>query len=213
MIESACAHCEDVEGDPLCSSCRSAVLAALRAAPALYVKASMRLSARGSALSERVSSSRPASRSPLRDDLLELADLLARELSYWSAITFGHRFGAARQGFTVQHAAADLAENLPAALNTWRGQGAAARVVRRVAGLRRAIGETALVHQLAAPCPQCDTRALIRRDGADSVECRLCGASWPESRYELLVRALVANNEPADQRLRSVAKFDAIGNE
>lgn len=201
-----CAHCEDVEGDPLCSSCRGTVVAALRVAPVLYAKASLRLGSRSSAFSERVSSSRPASHSPLRDDLLELADLLARELAQWQAVTFGQGFGSTRQGFAVQHAAADLSADLPAALSTWRGVVSAARVVRRVASLRRAIGEAALIHQLAAPCPQCDTRALIRRDGADQVECRLCGASWPESRYELLVRALVAHNEPSDRRLRTAGK-------
>lgn len=195
-----CAHCEDTEGDPLCESCRTTVVNALRLAPLLYAKGSQQLGTRGRALSERVSSSRVGSTSPLRDDLLEVCDDLARALIEWELTTVGMQAEHVRTGYAVQRASLALGNNLAAALATWRGTSHARRVVRRVARLRHALGDTPLVHQLAAPCPQCDTRALIRRDGSENVECRLCGASWPESRYELLVRALVAHNERDGER-------------
>jgi ribosomal protein L37AE/L43A len=186
-----CAHCRTAEGEPLCESCGNDVLAALTAAPVLYVRAHGSLGARGQAMSERVSSSAPVSRSPLRDDLLELCDGLARLLAEWELHTFGAQAARVRTGFAVQRASVALGHDLDAALSVWRGTARAGQLVHRVRRLRQALGETPLVHQLAAPCPTCDTRALIRRDGADKVECRMCGNAWPEARYALLARALV----------------------
>jgi ribosomal protein L37AE/L43A len=56
--------------------------------------------------------------------------------------------------------------------------------------LERASGRDRLVHRLVAPCPRCDARTLIRRDGDDQVQCRSCGNAWSEDHYQLLVRIL-----------------------
>jgi hypothetical protein len=64
--------------------------------------------------------------------------------------------------------------------------------------LERAAGADRLVHRLAAPCPDCDCRTLIRRDGEDRVECTTCAKSWPEHHYEFLVR-LVLREEKAEE--------------
>ncbi len=54
--------------------------------------------------------------------------------------------------------------------------------------LARAAGLDRLVHRLAMPCPRCDTRALVRADGDERVQCRTCRAEWTEERYQLLAR-------------------------
>lgn len=195
-----CQHCGDHEGDPLCESCRAVVVDALRRAPALYVRAHTNLGSRGQQLSEHVSSSAPGSRSPLRDDLLELSDTMARLLTYWHARMTRTPVRTGRSGAALQRAAVALSNDLDAALAVWRGHAYARHVVARVGALRHHLGETPLVHQLAAPCPSCDTRALIRKDGAERVECRMCGNTWPEERYELLTRALAADlGKPTDK--------------
>ncbi len=45
-------------------------------------------------------------------------------------------------------------------------------------------------HDLPAPCPDCQTRALARWDGEDHVICRHCHAMWSEETYARLVRVL-----------------------
>lgn len=61
-----------------------------------------------------------------------------------------------------------------------------------VTRLRHAAGRDELVHRLAMPCPRCDVRALVRRDGAGHVECRVCGSSWSEEHYEFLARVFAS---------------------
>jgi len=57
-------------------------------------------------------------------------------------------------------------------------------LVRRA---ERAAGLDRLIHRLPAPCPSCDTLALVREDGSDQVECRACNRVWPEHDYRRLV--------------------------
>lgn len=46
-------------------------------------------------------------------------------------------------------------------------------------------------------CPACDRKALVRRDGADYVECRACRNRWHENAYGLLVKVYAAELEAA----------------
>lgn len=64
------------------------------------------------------------------------------------------------------------------------------RALRLVAEAERGTGTDPLVHRLPAPCPSCDTLALVREDGEDQVSCRVCHNAWTEERYRLLVRVL-----------------------
>lgn len=197
-----CATCERRARVVLCVTCEQRVLIALRDAPALYVRAHASLNVRSQQQHERVKTSRPASRSPLRDDLLHLADELARTLATWEsfAVAQGHLPSSSpyvRWGVIVQRAAATLAEHVDDAVRHPSGPTASTQVVTLVGRLRYALGETRLVHRLAAPCPHCDTRALVRRDGDDHVECSMCRSSWPEKHYQLLVRMLVEDPKAA----------------
>lgn len=49
-------------------------------------------------------------------------------------------------------------------------------------------GRRLLRNHLEPACPSCGARELGRDDGADQVDCRACGESWPEARYPALVR-------------------------
>ncbi|MGN6245129.1 MAG: hypothetical protein ACTHQ3_15865 [Motilibacteraceae bacterium] len=51
--------------------------------------------------------------------------------------------------------------------------------------LEKQAGRDELTHRLREPCPSCDHRTLIRRDGSDRVECRNtdCLRIWNEDEY------------------------------
>lgn len=192
----------------LCRECRARVAAALAEAPKLYVRGIQGLPATSHALSEKLSQPRPGPTSPLRDVMLELCDDMARALAAWEAATKA-RAGLTtpsvmvRPGYAVQRSAGVVAAYLTEALAPPYGLAHARRTLSLTGALRERLGLNPLVHNLAAPCPRCNTRALIRRDGDDHVSCRLCGQGWPERHYALLSRLLVAeadevrNDDPA----------------
>ena len=55
--------------------------------------------------------------------------------------------------------------------------------------IRRALGQSRFVQHLPAPCPWCDTAALVREVG--SVSCRECGKVIDETHYDWLAGWLV----------------------
>jgi ribosomal protein L37AE/L43A len=186
-------------GGPLCLGCHARVGVVLVEAPGLYVQGTQALGVSMHAMSDKLSTPRPGSRSPLADGVLELCDDLARGLWAWESVTVAHAgltppAGPVRPGFAVQRAATTLARHLTASLAPPYGIAHARYVLTLTGALRDRLGLTALVHNLTAPCPHCDTRALVRRNGDDHVSCRLCGSAWPEHHYALLVRMLVAES-------------------
>jgi hypothetical protein len=189
----------------LCQSCHDKVTDALTQAPALYVHGCQGVSGSSHGLTDKLSTPKPGSRSPLRDGVLELCDALARSLLSWEAATRAaldrpQLPAAVRAGHGVQRAAATISADLAAALGPPYGVAHASHLLTLSASLRDRLGLTPLVHQLAAPCPNCDTRALVRRDGDDHVSCRMCGNSWPERHYALLARLLVAESSDEDTK-------------
>lgn len=181
----------------LCGDCRARVVSALAEAPTLYVRGAQGLAATSQPPSEKLSQPRPGPTSPLRDAILELCDELARSLGRWAAATKAPGWVAegpetwVRPGFAVQRSAGVIAAHLTAALAPPYGVAHARRTLSLTGALREQLGLNPLIHNLAAPCPRCNTRALIRRDGDDRVSCRLCGQAWPERHYALLSRILV----------------------
>lgn len=47
-----------------------------------------------------------------------------------------------------------------------------------------------LLHRLDVPCPACEIKALVRKDGDEWVLCAACGARWDEQSYQRLVKVL-----------------------
>jgi hypothetical protein len=129
--------------------------------------------------------------------MLQLADALARALAAWESDTtcaagLAGASPSVRPGYRVQRAAIVIAANLPAAMTSPYGVVRACDVLDLTDRLTDHLKLAALTHQLAAPCPHCNARALVRRDGADNVVCRMCQQSWPEHHYALLARMVVA---------------------
>jgi hypothetical protein len=58
---------------------------------------------------------------------------------------------------------------------------------------RTFMGNRKLVHRLPVPCPRCESMALEREDGQDTIDCTDCRYTWQE--YEYLCLAL------ADRRM------------
>jgi hypothetical protein len=206
-MTDACLLCEvqPRRDGPLCRRCLDRVRAALDAAPTLYAHASAATPSGSRAMTDRVTTPKPGSRSPVRDDLLELSDALARALTAWerdavAAAQLPVPPPQVRPGYRVQRAAVTCLANLQAALAPPYGVAHASRLLHLVGLLRDRLGLTRLVHHLAAPCPHCDTRALIRRDGDDYVQCRLCGNAWPEHHYALLARIVAAESTSNHER-------------
>jgi hypothetical protein len=168
-------------------------------APRLYVLATLAIAPAGHALTDKLSTPKPGSRSPGRDAMLELADTLARALGAWEADTVTAAgltavSASVRPGFRVQRAAATITANLPAAITGPYGVSHAGHLVDVVSRLTDRLQLAVLVHQLAAPCPHCHHRALVRRDGDDYVSCRMCRQTWPERHYAFLTRMVVADS-------------------
>lgn len=74
-------------------------------------------------------------------------------------------------------------------LDTITGRETATGLLRIATQVMHALGRDRLVHELDAPCPWCGMQALVRKDGADLVECQACQHTAPESTYEWLVGA------------------------
>jgi hypothetical protein len=64
---------------------------------------------------------------------------------------------------------------------------------------RAVVGQTKLVHELPAPCPNCDYLALARDDGDDHVHCRHCRLQWPETDYVRLTLVVAAEYVGTEQ--------------
>jgi hypothetical protein len=64
---------------------------------------------------------------------------------------------------------------------------------------RAVVGQTKLVHELPAPCPNCDRLALARDDGADHVHCRHCRLQWEETEYSRLTLVVAAEYVGTEQ--------------
>lgn len=55
---------------------------------------------------------------------------------------------------------------------------------------RMFMGHCKLVHKLPVPCPRCETMALEREDGQDSIDCTACDRRYTWQEYEYLCLAL-----------------------
>lgn len=92
-------------------------------------------------------------------------------------------------GWAAIHRDADIAEF-------------AADVRSTVLAVRRALGRDMRGHRYDTPCPGCGEKTLLRRPGADWVECRPCRRLWTPDEYAALaleqLRAYVPANWPLD---------------
>jgi len=176
----------------LCGSCGNHVAQALRELPMDYVELSTLLGERGgNPAADVVLSSRDLP-IPIRTSIYDLQTAICHEATSWAEPIAEHlgigwdtqRARDSRPGVTLQRAsrllthAVDTLLGLPA--QTYRDHSSpdwvdrdgiddALELLRLHDLVRLAAGRTALVHQLPAPCPSCNSLALVRRNGADHV--------------------------------------------
>jgi ribosomal protein L37AE/L43A len=183
-------------GAGVCEDCRRRVQRDLHATPTLYVQMSLGLPHGGTADINDPVSGTPTPPAPLRIALLDAMSQLARAVTTWHTVVADAAnlaplaAGPVREGWAIDRAARILAARVELACAT--APDLAAQLARDVNYGRRLIGTTPLVHRLAAPCPECGLRALVRRDGAQVVYCRGCHATWDEALYHHLTRVLAA---------------------
>lgn len=187
-----------ITGQGICERCRGRVHRDLLAAPLLYTHLHLSLPALAANDDDRVSGT-PTPPTPLRPILLDAMTQLAETLAVWhhavaEVCRLTHlpsaRSRTVREGWLVDRTVRVLAGRVEVACAT--APDLAALFARDLHYGRRLIGVTPLVHRLVAPCPECDMRALVRRDGADIVYCRNCHAAWDEALYHHLTRVLAA---------------------
>lgn len=206
------AQVEAAEG--LCSSCERKAEAAVRDLPRLYIDLELIIGEHASA-GEHVSGTRELP-TPVRLDVLALQADIDATVTAWAPPVARRcripwdirKMTRTRPGPRVVRAAHVLASNMDAflclpaiAVRTW-APGVGALDTRRK-GIEGALDLMAL-HQrgrylvsggsgnahLPVPCPQCEAPALVRGNGRDQVDCRSCGAAWPESDYRRLCMIL-----------------------
>lgn len=199
----------------LCRGHEHALDAALDALPELYTHVYLALGDR-SAGAEKVT----LSRTPpigIRGDLHDLMVDVVRVVTCWEEVVrdVAHLTdppARTRDGWALSTACRTLRAWLsvllalgPTAVNRVtpdgqdyetdiNGLGAAREILDLVHRCRSALRRTELVHHLPAACPNidCGQPALVRRDGADHVECEACGRTYDQDDYQRLTRILAA---------------------
>jgi hypothetical protein len=74
------------------------------------------------------------------------------------------------------------------------------------------LGLGLLIHTLPAPCPECDSMALRRKDGDSWVRCHVCGLTFDEDAYGFLVRVLADANPTQPERPRKGQRAKCTAN-
>lgn len=57
------------------------------------------------------------------------------------------------------------------------------------------LGHTRTVHRMPAPCPRCETLALLREDGSDTITCAACCTRYTWTDYQQLCTILARRHE------------------
>lgn len=210
--------------DGICRLCDSRGRSAVVKLPADYAELSMLLAPGGSAGGDPVSGTRDLP-VPIRLGVEAVMAELDAEVSWW-AESLLDALGCAdiawadevvdrkRPGARIDYGCsilsyywADLLQ-LPTQLHVVHNDGQVAFLERdgldaagvfadlheRVANIA---GRTDRVVLLPAPCPNCDTRALVRRNGKENIDCRRCGQILRPAEYSSLVTVLSADLQGA----------------
>lgn len=208
--------------DGLCPTCIRVTTYAIGELPRDYVDLTLALEHGTVGLAELVAATKdlPA---PLRVSIAALKAELVRVATTWaepaadrlridwdSTAMDRHT----RPGFALQRASRILAGNMPVLLalrdveiRIWADNGRYSQLepCDGITGAldllqlhhitRAALGQTKLVHQLPAPCPNCDHLALVRDDGDGFVHCQRCRLQWDEDDYRRLTLILVGEHK------------------
>jgi hypothetical protein len=148
------------------------------------------------ALSEQVRSSKPASRTPENVPAQDAMDALVAKATGWGIIALSHAglgtlHPMGRESIRLVKAVDALLVHDEGLCRLSIAEEYEADITHARQRALRALHAERLVHRLDAPCPECNCKALIRHDGQDRIKCAVCGTSWDERAYHLLVHILV----------------------
>ena len=211
----------------LCVTCQRVTTTAIAELPRDYVELHLALE-RGSAGIQEVVAATKDLPAALRINIAALAaemvrvalawaELVAERLNVaWDSTSVGRHM---RPGPALQRATQLLSRSAPVLfalrgveVETWADNGwyrsydptdgldGALWMLRLHQVTRAALGQTKLVHELSAPCPNCDHLALVRDSGDDHVHCRHCRLQWPEADYARLTLVVAADYKDVDHR-------------
>lgn len=208
--------------DSLCAACERRTGRAVAELPRLYAELET-IVGQHRAAGEHVSGTRELPTPPRLDVLVLQADIDA-VVTAWAQPVASRcripwdvpRVRRLRPGPRVHRAAHILASNLDALLrlpvatiDVWTvdhgvisvkasGMDGALRLLRlHQRGRQLVTGGTGDV-RLPVPCPDCEG-PLVRRNGADQVDCMTCDNRWPEKDYRLFCLAHADHHRPASR--------------
>lgn len=212
-----------------CESCEQTIGARLRALPAMYDQLHRLTSpdyptdrtlapAAGAiprrAQSERVSGSRTPPLPPGSAGFASADDLLGFTLLWEDnlrvQLRLPDRVKRGRWGREMDESTWFLSRHILALLEgpdaAEFGQGVLAHHRRA----ERALGDDELVHRLPVRCGECETLALVRRDGEGFVRCTCCHTTYAEAQYDWFARVQAESMPavPERQRKRPAAAAD-----
>lgn len=194
----------------LCRRCARLAGQAIAALPRDYAELELIMALHGRP-GEHVSGTRAAPL-PLRAEVVALQteidatvsawapSIAARLRITWDSVAIQRLRGGPRVARAAHLLAGDyeaLLRQGPTTVNTWvpgvgpmitihTGLEAALRLVRLHERAQLVTSGGTGDARLPVPCHLCEAPALVRPNGADHVECRGCGASWPEADYRRL---------------------------
>lgn len=191
--------CRGPDGHPnptpraLCEPCRALLDRTLDGFPRWYVQLGQELP-KGSSGGEIVSGTREPPL-PLNFGILALQDDLARLVRECETVV--RRVQAhtppvetLSQGLQVYTGVIYLRTHLSVLVALPDAVEWTERILRLHRQIERRIGDGKVFHRLPAPCPACDSLALVREDGAETVECRHCFESMSVEVYAHFVHEL-----------------------
>lgn len=232
----------------LCTTCTRVTTHAIGELPRDYVDLTKALQQGTVGMSELVAATKdlPAplrvSVAALKSELVRVASTWAEPVAEklrveWDSTAMGRH---SRPGFVLQRAVNLITSNMPVLLalrdveiEVWAENGwyhsteprdgivGAVELLDLHHITRALLGQTKLVHQLPAPCPNCDHLTLVRDDGDSFVHCRRCRLQWPEDDYRRLTLVVSADlkapervprsNRPRSGRKGTVARSVPVG--
>lgn len=149
-------------------------------APDLYLKLDAELPKTISHHGEQVSGSKNPP-CPIRLEIMTLIEELVTLLETHAAILRG--YSSIRRFETVVRQDSEYLKMRLADVLSSNGGDIGLHLLDWKERTRRALGMNRYIEKRKAPCPQCDTFTLMRRDGEDTSQCKMCHLTLTQEEY------------------------------
>lgn len=199
-----------------CPDCQDAAAGIVRRLPDDFDALSLVVGTRTQTASESAAPGKPGSRPPINVAIDALRTHVVYSAALWEEILRDHcqlsprRTGAMRekqsliQSVRIIAPRIDVLTTLPPidgyfngpeyGLVRRDGMGGIKHLLRLHQTIRRTLGLEPVTTTLPGHCPTCDTQALTKEDGADTVHCGHCGNRHPYSDYTRYTQLLIGGH-------------------